>query len=126
VPASQWLAQITPRTLPFRLATAEPLPLVPGRPATVRIELAAPGPGIEEPTATLVNPPLGFTVTACRARGRTLEVTLLLEAPPPTAPRAGNLILTFTGTRPQRQNPNAKPRPLGLAPAIPFEIVTAN
>lgn len=121
VPASRWIASITPRTLPLRLVTSEPLRLVPGKPARVRIALAAPGPAIEQPTATLVDPPPGLTVTDCQSRGRTLEVTLLLAAPPPTQ-RAGNLLLALSGTRPQRQNPNAKPRPLGLAPAIPFEI----
>lgn len=125
VPANRWLAQVTPRTPPFRLTSAETVRLVPGRPATVRIAVAGRGPGIEQPTATLVNPPPGLAVTDCRARGRTLEVTLLLESLPPAAQRAGNLVLSFTGTRSLRQNPDAKPRPLGLAPAIPFEIVTS-
>lgn len=130
VPAAQWLAQITPRAPVLRIASPEIARLVPNHPLTVKIELAPQSPAYDALTAELVNPPPGLAITASRQRGRTLELTLTAESLPPTGQRAGNLIFSISGTRANRSakadtKNAAKPRPLGLAPALPYEYVTA-
>lgn len=127
VPAAQWLAQITPRAPVLRIASPEIARLAAGQPLTVKIELAPQGPAFESLTAELVNPPPGLALTASRARGRTLELTLTADSLPPAGQRAGNLIFSVSGTRMNRNakaeaKNSGKPRPLGLAPALPFEI----
>jgi hypothetical protein len=127
VPAAQWLAQITPRAPVLRVAAPEIARLTPGQPLTVKIELAPQGPVYESLTAELVNPPPGLALTTTRLRGRTLELTLTADSLPPAAQRAGNLIFSVSGIRTNRgakadAKNAAKPRPLGLVPALPFEI----
>ncbi|MBI5423318.1 MAG: hypothetical protein HZA32_04485 [Opitutae bacterium] len=130
VPAAQWLAQITPRAPGLRIASPEIARLAPAQPLTVKIELAPPSPAYDALAAELINPPPGLSITASRLRGRTLELTLTAESLPPAGQRAGNLIFSISGTRANRSakadtKNAAKPRPLGLAPALPYEYVTA-
>jgi hypothetical protein len=132
VPAAQWLAQITPRAPVLRIASPEVARLALAQPFTVKIELSPQGPAYESLTAELVNPPPGLALTATRQRGRTLELTLTAESLPPASQRAGNLIFSVSGTRANRgakadAKPGpAKPRPLGLAPALPYEFSAAS
>lgn len=124
VPAAQWLVQLTPRAPGFRLAAPERLQLVPRQAASVAIEMPAAGPPLAQVTAELVNPPPGLVLSASRLQGRTLELTLTAESLPPVAQRAGNLVFALTGTRASRDGKSdAKPRPLGLAPALPYAFV---
>ncbi len=130
VPAAQWLAQITPRAPVLRIASPELARLTPAKPLTVKIELAPQGPAYDTLTAELVNPPPGPAITASRLRGRTLELTLTADTLPPANQRAGNLIFSISGTRANRNakadaKNAAKPRPLGLAPALPYEFSSA-
>jgi len=129
VPASQWLAQITPRAASLRVVAPEVVHLAPLHPATVKIELSPQTPASEQLTAELVNPPAGLNISASHARGRTLEVTLTTDSPLPAAQRAGNLIFSVSGVRAPRgakaDNKNSsKPRPLGITPALPYEYST--
>lgn len=131
VPAAQWLAQITPRSPVLRVASPEIARLTPVQPLTVKIELSPQGPAYESLTAELINPPPGLAITASHPRGRTLELTLIAESLPSASQRAGNLIFAVSGTRPNRgakadAKNAAKPRPLGLAPALPYEYVDRN
>jgi len=130
VPAAQWLAQITPRAPVLRIASPEIARLAPKQPLTVKIELAPQSPAYDALTAELVNPPPGLAITASRQRGRTLELTLTADSVPPTGQRAGNLIFSVSGTRANRNakadaKNAAKPRLLGLAPALPYEFTAA-
>lgn len=122
VPASRWLAFINGRGIGFRVESPQVVRLQPGQTATIQLEPLGRGPTIAQPKAELINPPPGVRVTDCRARGRGIEVTLTLDSAPPATQAAGNLILSLSGARPQRDKGNAKPRPLGLAPAIPYEF----
>ena len=126
VPASRWLAFINGRGLGFRIGSPEVVRLQPGQTATIQLEPLGRGPAIAQPQAELINPPPGVRVTGCRARGHGIEVTLTLDAAPPAAQASGNLIMSLSSARPQRDKANAKPRPLGLAPAIPYEFAAAS
>jgi hypothetical protein len=123
VPTTQWLAQVTPRTVGFSPVTAAPVLLVPGAVAHVQLELAPGTPTFEQFQAELVNPPPGLTLTKTQLRGRLLDLTLAVApGPAPAGQSAGNLVFSVSGARATRGPGEAKLRPLGLTRAVPYEF----
>lgn len=128
VPATECLAQILPRGPALIAATPDRIHLAPGQPTTIQFDVTSPQFRLETATAELVSPPPELKIIDSKLRhGRILEVTLLATNLPTVAQRSGNLIFSISGTRLTRtaseNKNNAKPRLLGLAPALPYDYV---
>lgn len=125
VAARQWEAVVSGRSLPFRISNQLPLRLKPGTPVSLTLATPSLTHAIEDLKVELINPPAGVSISSCEAK--TGQVTLqLLYEPVPTKPLTeGNLVVAVAGQRPgNKSKGKAAVAPLGIAPAIPFQIVS--
>jgi hypothetical protein len=117
--------QLTGRGSTLRVMTRLPVALTPG--GTTRIRIAKPGARNGPVLAfELVEPPAGVSVARCESR--TDAVDIVIQCANTVKPGTqGNLILQAFGERPAAKESKGASRvqrtPLGLVPAIPFDVI---
>lgn len=113
---------------PMRISAMQPVQIPVGGSAPVRIPLPAYR-GFDKIDVALSDPPAGVTVGQVVVNAPGAEVTILADAHATAAGSRGNLIFMVSGERippaaEQQTAARASRRvPLGLLPAVPYEIV---
>jgi len=146
VPAEAWLAAIEPnRPNPpsWKIETPTPLRLVAGGDTTLRVRSTG-RPPFGQVQVTLGEPPEGVSVKSVSAKDTLIEIVLQTDAEKAKVGVKGNLVFTATAQRDPLKNPPPAPAatpdakapppggganlrvPLGVLPAVPFEIVAGN
>lgn len=126
VPAREMKVIVAGRGSSLRLATQGPLQIRAGSRARIRVDSsAARFPG--KIRLELHDGPPGLAVEECTTKGDFIEVVVACISAEAKAGLRGNLIFEAFGERNAGKTGKAQTQrsPLGVVPAVPFEIVTA-
>jgi hypothetical protein len=127
VPTQELKVQLTGRAAALRVLSRMPVAIPSGGVARIRIG-TPPARSVGDAKFELVEPPPGITIVGTEPGLEYVDVIVACDAKKTKPGTQGNLLFNAFGERRSAKDANGAPRvqrsPLGIVPAIPFDIVT--